>query len=55
MFKDNFQIKHTEAETEYPDGIIITTLRRVFFFHAGSIQKKNEWVDAIVEAQKNSK
>ena len=53
MFKDISKIEFGEEVTGYPDGVYIKTEKRDFFFNAGSVRKREEWVDEIREAMKN--
>lgn len=55
MFKDNFEMWADEKSTGHADGILIKTLRRSFFFHAGSVSQKEIWAAEINELLKNSK
>ncbi|CAG9328777.1 unnamed protein product [Blepharisma stoltei] len=54
MFKGRFEVEYGLKETGYEDGIRIITLRRDFIFRAGSILKRNEWVESIQEAYNQS-
>lgn len=54
FFNQNFKIFATELDTGHIDGIVIRTSKNNLRFHAGSIQKKKEWVYAIKKALGNS-
>ena len=54
MFRGRFEVTFGLKETGYEDGIRIVTLRRDFIFRAGSVLKRDEWVEAIQVALEES-
>ena len=54
MFKGKFEVLKGQQDTGYPDGIMIATNNRYFYFRAGSEHKMEEWYADIKKAKEES-
>ena len=54
MFKGRFEVLFGLQDTGFEDGIRIITSRRYFVFRAGSVFRMQEWVQAILDAYRES-